>query len=128
MANRSFHPNEGSLDINVVTLQGSFAPNGTSALVASSTLGKGFSVSRTGVGTFLITLADDYPALLAANATLQLHTADDKIVQFGDCDVLSAQTLVIHVWDISAAALADIAANANNRINFSLLLRNSTVK
>jgi hypothetical protein len=49
------------------------------------------------------------------------------MVQFGTIDVVTAKTIQIRVWDISGAAVADVAADANNRINFALVLKNSNV-
>lgn len=127
MANRDWRPHAGTLDVGVVTLAGSFAPNGSSAVSSASNLGHGWSVVRTSTGLFTITLEDSYVSLLSLTASLQLATADDKMVQVGSCDVSSAKTVQIRVWDISSAAVADVAADANNRIHFVLHLKNSTV-
>ena len=108
-------------------ISGSFAPNGASAVSAASVKGKGFSVARTGAGVFTITLQDAYVALLAGHCTLQLAVAADQYVQLGAIDVVTAKTVVINAWDISDAALADIAANAGNRIHFTLVLSNSSL-
>lgn len=126
MANRNFDFLQG-LGKGVKVIAGSFAPNGSSAVSASSRKGKGFTVARTGTGQFTITLQDAYVALLSASLSLQLASADDKFLQLGAVDVVSAKTIVINVWDVSGAAAADIAANAGNRINFVLVLSNSTL-
>lgn len=124
MANRNFDFIQG-LGKGVKIIAGSFAPNGSSAVAASSRKGKGFSVARTSAGLFTITLQDAYVALLAGDCKLQLASGDDKFVQFGSIDVVSAKTVQIRVWDISDGAVADVAANANNRIHFVLVLSNS---
>lgn len=126
MANRNFDFLQ-VLGKGVKVINGSFAPNGSSAVSSSSVKGKGFSVARTSTGLFTITLQDKYVALLAGECSLQLNSADDKFVQFGAIDVSSAGTVQIRVWDISGAAVADISANSNNRIHFALFLANSTV-
>jgi hypothetical protein len=108
-----------------VVVSGSFAPNGSSTLAATSVNGAGFSVARTSTGLFTITLNDSYPALIGAALGLQLASGDDKFLQFGSIDV-NAKTVQIRVWDVSAAAVADIAANANNRINFVLVFKNTS--
>jgi hypothetical protein len=125
MANRYFNQFSGTLDKGLVLLQGSFAPDTTNA--PTTVKGKGFSVARTSTGLFTITLQDTYQHLISGQVTIQLAAGDDKMVQLGAVDVASAKTIQIRVWDISGAAVADVAANANNRINFSLLLKNSTV-
>ena len=126
MANRNFDMIQ-ALGKGVKVIAGSFAPNGGSAVDADSIKGKGFSVARTSTGLFTITLQDAYTALLAGNATLQLTAADDKFVQIGAVDVVSAKTIQIRVWDISGAAVADVSAAAGNRINFELFLSNSSL-
>lgn len=126
MANRNFNPMQ-ALDRGVKIITGSFAPNGSSAVSAASNKGIGFSVARTSAGLFTITLEDSYVSLLAAVASLQLASADDKFCQIGAVDVVTAKTIQIRVWDISGAAVADVNANANNRINFCFVLKNSEV-
>jgi hypothetical protein len=125
MASRTFH-NAQAVQMGTVVLSGSFAPNGSSAVAATSRKGTGFSVARTAAGKFTITLEDKYAELVCAIASLQLSTAADQTVQFGDCDVVTAKTVKLVVWDASDAAAADIAANANNRIHFRLVLRNTS--
>ena len=100
-----------------VTVAGSFAPNGVSAVAAGSNEGVGFSVARTSTGLFTITFDRIYPELVGAMATLQLHTAADKFVQVGDY-VKASKTIQIRVWDVSDTAVADVAVSAYNRINF----------
>jgi hypothetical protein len=124
MANRNFDFIQG-LGKGVKVISGSFAPNGALAVAASSIRGKGFSVARTSVGLFTITLQDAYVACLSMTASLQLAAADDQFVQIGAIDVVTARTIQIRVWDVSALAVGDVAANANNRINFVLVLSNS---
>lgn len=108
----------------VAMIYGSFAPAGTGAPTAL--VGKGITLARTGVGVFRLTLDKVYPTLLAAHLTLQLSTGDDKIMQMGDVD-LTAKTIDLRIWDISGAAVVDVAADANNRVNFILAFQNSSV-
>jgi hypothetical protein len=126
MANRNFNDVQ-TLPKGVKVLAGSFAPNGSSAVSSASVKGLGFTVARTGTGVFTLTLQDAYVDYLGGSLTLALNAADDKYLQFGAIDVVTAKTVVINVWDISGAALTDVAANANNRIHFVLWLKNSTV-
>lgn len=128
MANRTFYFFQ-SLDQVPILLVGSFAPNGSSAIDSTLNKGRGYTVARTGVGAFLVTLTDSYPYLLAANATLQLATAADKEAQIGAVGKDARGNIlnfVVRIWDKSDAALADVAADANNRINFTLTLNNTT--
>lgn len=124
MANRVMYEME-CLNRDVVVMAGSFAPNGSSAVSAASNKGFGWSVARDDVGKFTITLQDRYSALLSAQIKLQQATAGDQLVYVGEVD-LSAKTIKIYVVDISDNGFVDIAANANNRINFELYLSNTS--
>lgn len=123
MANRIFSDLK-ALGKGFKVIAGSFAPNGSSAIAATSRKGPGWSVARTSAGLFTITFTDAYIDMVSATASLQLATAADRIVQIGTYDS-SARTLQIRVWDISDAAVADVAADANNRINFCVVFRDS---
>ncbi len=121
MASRlSLHPVKSG-DIQVVEISGSFAPNNTSA--PTDLKGCNFTVARSGTGQFTITLNKVYAELLSANATMQLATPGDSFVCLGSVS-LSAKTVVLTV--ITAGSAADVLANANNRVNFSLKLRTTT--
>jgi len=101
----------------IAFLHGSFRPNGSSAVDNDNNEGTGFTVARGGTGTFTITFSDKWTGLIAAGASLQLASADDKFVELG-AFTLASKTLVINVWDVSDAAVADVASNANNKIHF----------
>lgn len=105
----------------IVEVSGSFAPAGTGAPTAVR--GTGFTVSRTGVGTFRVTFDRVFPLLVSAQATLQLSASADTQAQLGAVD-LTAKTAVIRT--ITAGSDADISANANNRVNFTFKFRNSS--
>lgn len=126
MANRNFD-NVQTLGKGVKVIAGSFAPNGSSAVSAASVKGIGFTVARTGTGQFTITLSDAYVDYLSITASLALSAGDDKFLQLGAVDVVTAKTIVVNVWDVSGAAATDVAANAANRIHFVAWLKNSTV-
>lgn len=103
----------------------SFAPNGTSAVSAASNKGQGVtSVTRNSAGKFTLLLDDTWGQLDSATGTLQLATAADQFVQIGTYTAAS-KTLVVRIWDVSGAGVADVAANANNRVNLKLVFRNT---
>lgn len=110
-----------------VHFSGSFAPNGSSAVSNASNKGLGWTVARTSTGLFTITFSDQFAALQSAICGLQLTTGDDQKAEIGVVS-LANRTVQIRVWDISAAAVADIAADAGNRINFHIVFRNSAAK
>ena len=124
MADRTFFDiNSPGNDVTLVA--GSFAPNAGAALDDDYTYGDGFTVVRTSAGKFTITFDDTYPTMLAAIATLQLATVDDKYCIVGAYTAAS-KTLVIYTYDISGGAVSDVAANANNRVNFVVAFSNTS--
>jgi hypothetical protein len=105
---------------------GSFAPNGSSAIAATSNKGTGWSVARTSAGLYTLTFTNVGYELVTALTSLQLATKDDKLLQIGAYDA-AAKTLLIRVWDISGGDVADVDANANNRVHFLCVFRSSSV-
>jgi hypothetical protein len=128
MAGRSFVQLLGALDPGVVVLPISWDCNGASNPVATSILGRGVaSVVLSATGVYTVTLQDVYSGLLAANATLQLATSDDKVTSQIGVVSLSASTFQVRIFDISTGALANVAAATGNRVNLLLVLKNSSV-
>lgn len=125
MANRSFKNPLGYLRDTRI-LAGSFAPNGSSAVSNASNYGLGFSVARAGAGDFTVTISDTYASgmLISAHASLQLATNANLKVQVGAID-LAAKTVQIIV-NTTGAVATDVSADANNRVNFCLVFKNST--
>ncbi len=124
MASRIFRDIQ-ALNLKSVVIIGSFRPNGTSAVDNTLNTGQGYTVARSGVGIFTITLNDKYVSCLSATTGLALSAVADTALQFGAIDVSSAGTLVLNV--LTAGVAADIASNAANRIHFTLVLSNSNV-
>lgn len=101
--------------------------NGASNPVATSILGRGVaSVVLSATGVYTVTLQDVYTSLLAANATLQLASSDDKVTSQIGVVSLSASTFQVRIFDISTGALANVAAATGNRVNLLLVLKNSS--
>lgn len=121
MANKIFK-DPATVESGLVIVAGSFAPAGSGAVTDVN--GRGFSVARTGTGEFTITFDDKYPSLVSATATLQLASADDQVLHMGTYTAAS-KTLLITVWDISGEGAADIAADANNRVHFTVIFKNT---
>lgn len=114
-----------SIGKNRVLVPFSFAPDTAANPAAGTQKGQGVtSVVHTGTGLFTLTLDDTWGQLDSFTTTLQLATAADQFAQ-GGTYVAASKTLVIAVWDISGNAVADVAKNANNRINVNLVFRNS---
>jgi hypothetical protein len=124
MASRLWYDRIRTLLAGHVEVGGSWAPNGASAIVATSNRGKGWTVARTGTGQFTITFSDRYPKLISATATAQLATPADIVPQVGTYDA-TAKTLIVTL--LAAAVATDVAVNANNRVNFRVLFSNSVL-
>ena len=127
MANRIFKQIRGTLDNEVVIIAGSFTPNGSSAIVEANNTGNGYSVAYTSTGLYTITLDDVYSSIISATVSLAQATTGDQILALGEIDVASAKTVLVRNWDISGGAIADLAADADTRIHFVLVLKNSSV-
>lgn len=130
MAERNFNPLQ-ALGREYKIIAGSFLPNG-SGTISSSYTGVGFSVARTDVGLYTVTLEDAYVALVSSWLTKALGTPTGVgRLELGAVDVVTAKTIVIaHFADDGTSgvpAAADIAANAANRVHFGFILANSTV-
>jgi hypothetical protein len=105
---------------NRVLIAGSFAPAAAGAPTAIR--GAGIAgIVRTAQGVFTVTLMDVWNQCDTAKATLQLAAAAARSVQVGAIN-LALRTVVIRVVD-AAGAEQDVAANANNRVNFELVMR-----
>lgn len=87
----------------LVQIKGSFAPNGSSAISQASIKGKGIaSVERTGVGCYLLKLADRYPDYRALIATLQLNAAANQQAQIGNVNIGADVSYVQCAFDLTA--------------------------
>lgn len=105
-----------------VVIHGKFSPAGTSAVTGVD--GHGFTVARTGVGAYLITLKKPYPELISFNAGVREAAGTPTFAQFGDYDS-SAGTIQLRVAQgTTTMALADLAADADNEVSFELTFRN----
>lgn len=111
-----------TLQRGVKILQGSFRPNGTSAVDNTLNKGKGFTVARTGVGDFTITLDDAWNHLVAAQVALMLAAAADSVVILGPADVTTATGGTVELFVLTAGSSADIASDADNWVHFTLHL------
>lgn len=109
-------------------IAGAFRPNAAGAIDNTLNKGRGWSVARTGVGEYTVTLEDSYPGHIAITPAVQVNTLLKSCVQLtGAVDVTTAKTFKIQYQEETAGALAaaEIASNANNWVHFQALLRNS---
>ena len=115
-----------------VMLRGSFAPNGAGVvsnlrpLDGSGLRGVGFTVTRTGVGTFRVDLDAKYRFIRCFTPGIQLAVPANTMAQLTTDNVAGASpsfTLTV----LTAGAAADVAAAAGNRVHFDLELSEDTV-
>ena len=108
-----------------VIVAGSFAPNTAGTIDNTSNKGKGFTVAYGGsTGLFTVTFTDKYADLISITVSSQLATAADSCMNAGTYNA-SARTLVLRNY--TGGSLANIAADANNRVNFIAVFRNTSI-
>lgn len=117
------HRDIKSANKGTVEIVGMFFPNNTSAVSNSSNKGRGFTVARGAQGSFTITLTDRYSSLVSAWAQVGLSSAADMATQFGAVTVSRSAANTVVIRTQAANTATDIAANANNRIMFGLILQ-----
>ncbi len=131
MANRSWLPMGGSLEVNAVELWGSATIGGTGAV--SSFTGKGItSITRLSAGQYSVNLQENYNLLLWANAVV-LHTTDDNPTSAGVAVRIKSQqvidatapNVIFQFYSVTGGAATDPASGAV--VLFDLVLRNSSV-
>ena len=82
------------------------------------------SISRTGVGTFLITLNEKWVGLDSFEVSLMLNAAADTQAELKGETVSTTKTITVALK--TAGAYADVASNANNRVSVVLYLKATT--
>jgi hypothetical protein len=120
MSMASTFPTAGFVTPGLKFLVGSFRPNGSSAVVASSAKGRGYSVAYTSTGLFTVTfnqvgysLVGFFTSLRTANATatgLQWTTAGTYTA--------ASKTITIKVCAADGTLADPPASNADNVISF----------
>lgn len=124
MANRLFNRLE-ALGNKRVLIAGSFQPNGASATVLG-VKGNGFTVAHTpGANTYTVTFQDAYFDYDSVSLDAQGGTA--LLVQVNaEPDVKTARSLVIAAYTGGGTASNDLAFNANQRVHFQVMMKNTS--
>ena len=118
--NMYFGLNGPVTDIATEVISGSFALGAGPAIASAQQ--QNCTIAYTGVGIYTVTLYKTFTALNCATATVQSTANDDKIASIAATDVVTAKTIILHVRDISGAALTDIATDGSQRVNFHFVL------
>lgn len=111
-------------------ISGTFFPNGSSAIVAASNLGLGWTVARTGVGVIVVTLQDAYnnfdSAWVKSHSATLGHSAQitSVIAANGGAGVGGSFTLKTYVAGTNS--VVDFAAATTESISFGLILKNTS--
>lgn len=105
----------GSIRPNAFDIPGSFQTNGANPPLLVR--GKNFTVARTGAGTYTVTLKQRIPNTDSVQASAQCVTEGLFAVEVGPVD-LTAKTIILRT--LVAGVATDIAADTNNRVNFSI--------
>ena len=109
-----------------IPLIGSFAPNGSSAVAATSRKGLGYTVARTAAGLFTVTLTDKFADIVTCTAQVQAPAAVDLKAQIRTITASSASVAAsVQIALLAVATDTDQAANANARVHFVIWVRNS---
>lgn len=123
MAARNFvHGGMATLDRGMVMLCGTITGAGASALSATDC--NGFSVARTDVGKFTITLEDAYTALYGCSMqylTATPNAADPFQAVLTAETVATTKTITFETWDLDTTAATDITSG--DKILIQILLR-----
>lgn len=104
-----------SIRAGAFDIPGSFQVN--AALAPLAVKGKLFTVARTGVGEYTITLKDRVPEIDTVSHAPQCAVAGTFTTELGAISLVN-RTIVIRT--LAAGVPADIAADANNRVNFNV--------
>lgn len=120
-----------SVDRAQCFLSGSWATNGTSNPVATTVKGTGYTVARTGVGTYQIQTTEPFTDVIAWDANINLGTPSDYTIvgtQPVQVTVGTSKRWQYNLTIFSGAAAADLAAAAGNAVSFFLVFQHSGSK
>lgn len=126
MASGRHYRDVQGLDVFEENQSGSFLPQGTSApLIPKATNGRTldgggtWSVTRTGVGKFLLVLKHPPALVKSVKAKVQMASFTNLLAQVGAKTTVNGKPAwVITVYDGATAAPTDIAADVNNAVHW----------
>lgn len=121
MAARNSYPVKGIAQ-ETVLIPGQFTGNTTSNPSAALNIGRGWSVARTGTGTYVVTLNDKWPEF-TVTAMPKAGAGGDKMTVILVAQDLAAKTFTLETQTNLLAA--DLATDEG--VHFNVVARNSTV-
>lgn len=118
-----------------VLVMGSFAPNGSSAIDNTQNQGSGgsgsgiFTVARTGAGVYVVTFNDVFNGIESVVPGLQISGGVPSGAGLAVTAITQTLTTTSVTLQYSVAGTAtDLAAATTTRINFSALMRNTSIQ
>lgn len=127
MANRQ-HYDVRSRNRAEFRVVGRFFPQGAGAVVNASNKGRGFTVARSGVGRYVVTLSETYPDLLhtivtVGHATLVFHARVVAITT----GPTGTSAMTIQVYDAANPGLAaELVVAATTWVSFDAVMSNTS--
>lgn len=122
-----YHQDDTVSSLYQRVIRGSFIPNGSGAV--GTVYGAGFTVSRTGVGTFLVTLDDPFADFLKVSANVQVASADTTVrdVRIGDISITNKTFVIKHLASADTTTTHPVAADIStsgtaNKIHFECVV------
>lgn len=112
-----------------LAISGSFAPNGAVSPLAAGNQGRLIaSVVWKSTGTWTVTLTARAKAIIAIDAGAQIGSAANINTSIQVGAIASLAPITFDIRNNPGGAVADIAANAADRINFELLVQTGAIK
>lgn len=128
MASRTYFPIEGNFHRPIVFGCG-WTPNNTAA--PSGLQGSRVSVARTGVGVYVLTFVDKYPALISGFASVGSDVPVVNTSKSVDANLSSynqaARTITVTLMDNTGTPV-DVPSTNNAYVSVTLLFKNSGAK
>lgn len=131
MANYSWLPPSGSLEVNVCELFGQLVIGSSGAVTSNSGKGIGTIVKESAAGQYTIPLSQGYNSLLFASFTLLSTTDGAQTIGTAfrlnseDVDHLTAPKIVLQCSDTATGADANLTSG--DIVYFRITLKNSSV-
>ena len=119
--------------VGIVMLGGSWRPNGVGAVDNTLNIGDWFTVARTGVGLYTVTLRDLFVGIYGCSFSVQSVTggtvyqcAPTAATGVSPDTLVSTTGAVPLVVSTAAGVAADPVSNAANRVHMTFMMKNST--
>lgn len=121
---RSFRPLHGTLVERLVVLPLEFSPNGASAVTLTTDQKRRglVSVTRNSAGSFTVVVNETFTFLTSTSPVARMTSGGADCRWVGDWSIAASggASATLVCYDPGGTTPTDIAANANNRVMFTL--------